>query len=88
MKRGIQQAAVSVGVFCALLVALVSFDERVHERFTELAYGAGSVASVADRAEIFVGVIASAVRHQSIEHAPLLVFAAVGVVLVAFMLRV
>jgi hypothetical protein len=87
MKLGIRQTAISTGVFLALLVGLVSLDARVRERFGELVFGAGSVSSLGDRASMLVDALSTAVRYQSIENAPLLVFATVGAVLVLFMVR-
>ena len=87
MKLGIRQMAVSGGVFCVLMMALVSVDDRVRERFSELVYGSASVSSFSDRAGTLVDALAGAVKYQSIENAPLVVFAAVGAVLLLFMLR-
>jgi hypothetical protein len=87
MKFGLRQTAISAGIFAALLLALVSLDERVRERATELVSGAGNVMSWGDRVSMFTDALATAARYQSIENAPLLVFATVGVVLFLFMSR-
>ena len=47
----------------------------------------GGVSPWGDRIGDLGGALAMAVRHQSIENAPLLVFAAVGAVLFVFMVR-
>lgn len=87
MKLGLRQSAISAGVFGGLLTVLVSLDDRVRERFGDLVSGAGSVSSVNDRAGMFFDALSTAVRYQSIENAPLLVFATVGALLMVFMLR-
>lgn len=87
MKFGIRQTAISGGVFALLLLVLVSFDDRVRDRATELVSGAGNVASWDDRVSMFTDALADAARYQSIENAPLLVFATVGAVLFLFMVR-
>jgi len=85
MKLGIRQGVASAAVFGAVLLMLVSIDERVRDRFSELV--GGGVSPWGDRASDLCTALVSAIRYQSLENAPLLVFAAVGAVLVAFMLR-
>ena len=87
MNRRIRQALASAAVFVAILAALVSVDDRVQERFSELFSGGGSLSPGGDRLGDFAGALTSALRNQSIENAPLLVFAAVGAVLFVFMVR-
>ena len=83
---GMKQALMSGGIFVGLLFALVSIDARVQERFHELVAGQG-VSSFADRASQLGDALATAVRYQSIENAPMVVFATVGAVLFLFMVR-
>lgn len=87
MKRAIRQSLVSAAVFAVILVAIVSVDPTVRERFTDVAWGAASPASLADRAANLIDALATAVRYQSLENGPLLVFATVGAVLFVFMIR-
>ena len=87
MKLGLRQTVASVAVFAALLTVLVSIDGRVRDRFGELVSGGNGVTSLGDRANELGSALVSAARHQSIENAPLVVFAAVSAVLVLFMLR-
>ena len=87
LKFGIKQAVMSGGVFAALLFALVSFDPHVQGRFSELVAGEGSVSSFTDRASMLGDALMSAVKSQSIENSPMVVFAAVGAVLFLFMVR-
>ena len=86
-KFGIKQAVMSCGIFAALLFALVSIDPLVQDRFSDLVAGQGNVSSFADRASMLGGALMSAVRHQSLENSPMVVFAAVGAVLFLFMVR-
>lgn len=87
MKLGVRQAIVSPAVFGVILLLLVSVDNRVKERFSSLLYGGDGIAPWSDRLADLGDALMSAVRTQSIENAPLLVFATVGVVLVLFMVR-
>ena len=86
-KFGVQQALASSGVFVLVILALVSVDERVRERFNDLIAGGGSVGTWSDRASYLGDAVLTAARHQSIENAPLVVFATAGAVLFLFMVR-
>jgi hypothetical protein len=86
MKFGFRQGIASGAVFGAVLLMLISVDDRVRDRFGDLVTS-GGVTPWGDRAGDLVNAVASAVRYQSIENAPMLVFAAAGAVLVAFMLK-
>ena len=83
---GIKQAVVSGGIFAVLVFALVSIDPHVQDRFSELV-GGGGVSSFADRASMLGDALMSAVKYQSIENAPMVVFATAGVALFLFMVR-
>lgn len=86
MRFGFRQTAISVGVFALLLLMLVSLDERVRDRAADLVSNA-SVTSWGDRASMLTSSLVDAAEHQSIENAPLLIFATVGAVLFLFMVR-
>jgi hypothetical protein len=86
MKLAIRQSIVSVAVFLAVLLMLVSVDDRVRDRFNDMAYGNGAK-SLTHRAEDLSGALLTAARRQSIDNAPLLVFAVGGAVLVVFMVK-
>lgn len=86
MKLAVRQSIASVAVFLGVLLMLVSVDDRVHDRFSDLAAGAGA-SSWTGRIGELTGVLVAAARHQSIENAPLLIFAVVGAVLVVFMVK-
>ena len=87
MKLRIRQGALSAAVFAGVLLLLVSVDERVRDRFSALVSGDHSLSPWGDRAGDLGGALISAVRYQSLENAPLLVCAAAGAVLFAFMLK-
>ena len=86
MKVGIKQSVMSAAVFIGILGALVSVDDRVRERFSDVIHG-GGVAPWGSRVAELSDALLGAARSQSIEHAPLVVFAAVSAVLVLFMWR-
>jgi hypothetical protein len=81
------QAMASLAIFVILLVSLASIDERVHDKCAELLSSGQNVASLASRASELVDTVAVAVRYQSIENAPMVLFATVGGVLFLFMVR-
>ena len=87
LKMGMRQGAASAGIFGAIMFALVSVDARVRDHVSDLVGNSASVAPFSSRlAELFDALWAAA-RHQSIENAPMVVFATVGIVLTLFMLR-
>ena len=84
-----REGMVSASVFSVVLFGLVSMDQRVRDHVSDL-FGSGGNASLTpwgDRLGDLGGVVWSAVRHQSIDNAPMLVFATVGAVLTVFMLK-
>jgi hypothetical protein len=87
MKLGFRQGLASAAIFGAVLLMLVSIDDRVRDRFSDLVSSGNSLSPWGDRAGDLGGALMTAVRYQSLENAPLLVFAAAGAVLVAFMLK-
>jgi hypothetical protein len=88
-KIGIRESALSFGVFCGVLFALTAVDPRVQERLSDL-LGSGSAANVGSWTQR-VGELGDALflaaRYQSLENAPLLVFATVGAVLTLAMFK-
>jgi hypothetical protein len=87
MKLGVREAIVSPAVFAAVLLMLVSFDDRVKDRFANFVSSGDGIAPWSARLGDLAEAMMSAVRYQSIENAPLLVFASVGAVLMLFMFR-
>jgi hypothetical protein len=86
-KFGMQQALTSSAVFVLVLIALVSVDDRVRERFNEVMSNGQTVGSWGDRASYVGDALFTAAKHQSIENAPLVVFATAGAILFLFMVR-
>ena len=87
IKLGLRQAGLSGLVFGGILLALVSVDARVRERVSEVMSGGDDVGSWGDRLSSVFEAVSTAVRYQSIENAPLMIFAVAGAVLFLFMFR-
>ena len=87
IKLSLRQWALSTLVFAGVLFALASVDARVRERVGDVVSGSDSLTPWGDRVSDLGGAVVSAIRHQSLENAPLLVFATVGAVLFVFMFR-
>jgi hypothetical protein len=90
MRRVINDGLISLGALVLLLVALVSIDDRVRERVTQLLTSPPSSAEIAGagvQIENVSVVLFRAARNQSVDHAPLVIFSVAAVVLVLFMLR-
>jgi hypothetical protein len=89
MKLSWREGVWSFGVFGAVLFALTTVDPRVQDKLADL-IGHGSVSSVGPwthRAGELGDALWAAARYQSLENAPLLVFATVGTVLTIFMFK-
>jgi hypothetical protein len=86
MKLAARQSIASLAVFIGVLLMLVSVDDRVRERFNDLASSNGKD-SLSARAGELTDALITAAKQQSIDNAPLLVFAVGGAVLVVFMLK-
>jgi hypothetical protein len=87
LKVRFRQYALSITVFAIVLGGLVSVDERVRDRFSAVVQGNDALTPWGDRVGDLGGALMAAIRNQSIENAPLLVFATVGGVLFLFMFR-
>jgi hypothetical protein len=87
MKLDLQQVVISALVFGGILLALVSVDPRVRAGMTDLVAGGDGLAPIGARATDLVQALITAARHQSIENAPLLIFATGGALLFLFMFR-
>jgi hypothetical protein len=85
-RFGIRQALASSAIFAVMLMALASVDAGVRDRFSELLSPQG-VGSWGDRASYLGGAFVTAAKYQSIENAPLVVFATAGALLFLFMLK-
>ena len=90
MQRRFSEFLISAGALVALIVVLAAFDGRVREQI-ELRLAAGSASEqVADAGGVvrdLAAVIFDAVRDQSIQHAPLVIFVLAATTLLEFMLR-
>ena len=86
MKFGARDTALSVAIFCGVIFALTSVDPNVRMRLSEFFTG-GGVGRWGDRLGDVGSALWMAIRSQSIDNAPLMVFATVGVLLTVFMLR-
>jgi hypothetical protein len=84
-KLGVREGVLSATVFSALFCALVSVDPRVRDHLSDLFNGGASPWS--SRLGELGDALWTAARAQSIDSAPMVVFATVGVVLTLFMLR-
>jgi hypothetical protein len=89
MRRAFNDALISMGALVLLFLALVAFDDRVREQVSLRFSGSASsqLVSAGTQVRDFATVILDAARDQSIEHAPLMIFALAATVLVLFMLR-
>ena len=89
-RRTLIDAVVAGGALLLLMVVLSSFDQRVRDQLslrlgtTPVSSQIGEVAAFASGA---AAVVLTAVRDQSIEHAPLVIFVLAASVLMLFMLR-
>ena len=87
MRVPLRQYALSIAVFAVIIGGLVSVDDRVRAQFASLSFSSRSLTPWGDQIGSFLGALVTAVRHQSIENAPLVVFATVGGILFIFMFR-
>jgi len=90
IPRAFSDVLISAGALLALIVMLAAFDVRVREQIS-LRVAPGQTSSQVADAGVAIrdvaNVVVTAVRDQSIEHAPLVIFVLAATVLVLFMLR-
>jgi hypothetical protein len=79
----------SAAGFGAVLGTLVALDPRVSHRLSAFIAGGpgGQFRGATDQAHALGTALLDALKDQSIDHAPLLVFTAIAVLLVGFMVR-
>jgi len=82
-----RQWMLSITVFALIIGALISVDARVRDRFAQLVSGGDGISSWDNRLAEFGGALVNVIRYQSLDNAPLLIFATVGAVLFLFMVR-
>jgi len=86
MKVGMRESVISFAVFLGVIVALTTVDPNLHQRLGDVVSG-GGVSQLSGRASDVGGALWTALRTQSIENAPMVVFATVGVLLTLFMFK-
>ena len=90
MKRVTSSVITTGAGLSAIVVGLSIIDDRVRSEFTALVTGhasGGEFVSAGERLEELGMLVLQAVRDQSIEHAPLTLFALAALVLFVLMLR-
>lgn len=87
LKLGLREGMLSAAIFGGVMFALVSFDPRVRDHVAGLLGNGTTVLPLGSRLGELGDALWSAARTQSIDNAPLLVFAAVGTVLTIFMVK-
>ena len=75
---------ISLAGLAIVVGALVFVDPRVRDRLGALVSGEDG-GTIAQRASELASTLVTALRYQSIENAPLLIFATIGAVLFVFM---
>ena len=88
-RRTLAEVAASLACLLAVLAALVSVDPLVRERMTQLSYDASpsGIARWTYRLDGVADAVVQVAHNQSLDNSPLLIFTAVAIVLVFFMLR-
>jgi hypothetical protein len=89
MRRALDNALISAGALVVLLLLLVAVDDRIRAQIWQRASSPPSVevAGVVQQVSHVTHVLVEAVRSQSLEHAPMMIFALAAAILVMFMLR-
>jgi hypothetical protein len=90
MRRATTSIITTGAGACAIVVGLAVIDERVRSEVAALVSGhagSGEIAGFGGRIQELGLVAVQAVRDQSIEHAPLTLFALVALVLFTLMIR-
>ena len=80
----------TAGGLCALLIGLAAIDERVREQIARTFTTRGpanEIATFGSRVNDMAMIAAQAMRDQSIEHAPLVIFALTAGILLVLMTR-
>jgi len=79
----------SMGTLAVLIAILASFDERMRQEVMLRVHGdpSAQMASATASAHSLMATVITVVRSYSIEHAPMVIFVVLAVVLLGFMLR-
>ena len=86
-QTGARQTLISAAVFCGVILAVVWVDPRVKERLQSLVFGGNGLTSWDDRAFELGNALVTAVRTQSIDNAPVMIFVVVGAILFVCMAK-
>jgi hypothetical protein len=88
-KRAVGEALMSISGLAVLVATLAAMDERMREQVMLRVNGdpAAQLSNASATVQSLTATILTAVRDQSIEHAPLVIFVVIGAVLLLFMLR-
>jgi hypothetical protein len=90
MRSVFTERLLAAAALVILIVALVAVDDRVREQMSSRFVGpqaSTEIVAAGTQARGLAWVAYDAVRDQSLEHAPLTIFAIAATVLVFFMLR-
>jgi hypothetical protein len=87
MSQRVFDRLVSVLCLVGIITAMIWIDARVRDRFFWLVNEAARSNGFRSHAGSMADAIVQVAHDHSLAHAPLLVFAAVGVVLVCFMFK-
>jgi len=90
IRRPFAGALTTAGGLCALLIGLAAIDDRVRDQVARAFTSRGPTAefaTVGSHLNEIVLIAAEAVRDQSIEHAPMVIFALAAAILVLLMTR-
>jgi hypothetical protein len=79
----------SLGTLAVLIAILASFDERMRQEVMLRVHGdpSAQMANASATAHSLMATVITVVRSYSIEHAPMVIFVVLAVVLLGFMLR-
>jgi hypothetical protein len=90
MRRPFFGALSAAGGMCAVLIGLAAIDGRVRGQVAQVLSGrgpSGEILEAGGRMQDLAAIMLQAAQDQSIEHAPLVIFAVAAMILVMFMLR-
>ena len=88
LTRNLPERIGSAACLAFVLAVLITVDVRVREHlWVAIGNGADGVDGWVERLQVVGSAVADALRYQSIEHAPLLIFTVLAVVLVLLMHR-
>jgi hypothetical protein len=89
IRQTLNDALLTAGTLTLLLLCLVAVDDRVRTQLA-LRFSARASTQFVDagtQVQDMMAVVSDALRQQSLEHAPLILFVFAGTILVLFMFR-